>query len=96
MFNTKYCIFVFLVSLLHHTRLFILVLFIYLSFFFKEVSSTLFCYIFFFHSCVEGHIGCSQFIDIYNRAAINTIKQVSLWQDEVCFEHMTKSSIVEL
>jgi hypothetical protein len=48
---------------------------------------------FFIYSLVKGHLGCFQFLAIINKAAINTVEQVFLWQDGVSIGYMPKSSI---
>ena len=35
--------------------------------------------IFFIHSSVEEQLGCSQFLAIKNKVAMNIVEQVSLW-----------------
>ena len=36
-------------------------------------------HIFFIHFSVEGHLGCFQFLAITNKAGMNIVEQVSLW-----------------
>ena len=45
-------------------------------------------HIFFIHSSVEGHLGCFQFLAIMNKAAMNIVEQVSLWDGGASFEYM--------
>lgn len=51
--------------------------------------------IFFIYSWIEGHLSCSQFLAIMNKAPMNTIEQESLWYDRVYFGHMLKNSIAK-
>ena len=51
-------------------------------------------HIFCIHSSVERHVSCSQFLAITNKAAMNIIVQVSLW-DGASFGDMHRSGIVE-
>ena len=48
-------------------------------------------YIFFIHSSVEGHLGCFQFLAIMNKAAMNIVEQVSLWDVPASFGYMARS-----
>jgi hypothetical protein len=50
-------------------------------------------HIFFFHSSVEGHLGCSQFLAIMNKAAMNIVEQVSLRDGGISFVYMSRSRI---
>ena len=50
------------------------------------------CHIFFIHSSVEGHLGCSQVLAITNNAAMNIVEQMSLYL-LISFEYMPKSRI---
>ena len=50
-------------------------------------------YILIIHSSVEGHLDCFQLLAIMNKAAMDMVKQVSLWQDEAFFGYMPKSEI---
>ena len=38
-------------------------------------------HIFCIHSLVAGQLGCFQFLAIMNKAAMNIVEQVSLWDD---------------
>ena len=49
--------------------------------------------IFFFHFSVERNLGCFQFLDIMNNAAINRDEQVSLWDSGALFGYMSRSDI---
>lgn len=51
------------------------------------------CHIFFNHSSVEGHLGCFQFLSITNKAAMNIVEQVSLWDVETAFGYMPRGGI---
>jgi hypothetical protein len=42
-------------------------------------SIVLMNHIFNIHSPVEGHLGCFQFLAIMNKAAMNIVDPVSLW-----------------
>ena len=53
------------------------------------------CHIFFIHLSVEGHLGCFQFLAIMNKAAMNIVEQVSLW-DVGEFPEQNKSIIDKL
>ena len=46
-------------------------------------------------SLVEGHLGCFQVLAIVNKAAMNIVKQVSLWDGGTSFEYMPSSHIAE-
>jgi hypothetical protein len=48
------------------------------------------------HSSVEGHLGCFQFLIITNKAAMNIVEQVSLWDVGASFGYMTRSGIAGL
>ena len=50
-------------------------------------------HIFLIHSSVEGHLGCSQFLAIMIKAAMNIVEQVSLWDVGASSGHMPKSGI---
>jgi hypothetical protein len=47
--------------------------------------------VFFSQSSVEGHLGCFQIMD--NKAAVNIVEQVSLWDGRVSFRYMPRYSI---
>ena len=50
-------------------------------------------HIFFIHSSGEGHLGCFQFLAIMNKATINMVEQVSLWEEWNIYEYMPRSGI---
>jgi hypothetical protein len=50
-------------------------------------------HIFCIYSSVEGCLGCSQFLAITNKAAMNIGEQVSLWDGGTSFGHMPRSGI---
>jgi len=52
-------------------------------------------HIFFFHSSVEGHLGYFQLLAIMDKAAMDIIDQVSLWDVGVSFGYMPRSGIAE-
>jgi hypothetical protein len=52
------------------------------------------CSIFCIHSLVEGHLGCFQFLNITNKAAMNIAEQVSLRDGGASFGYMPGSGIV--
>ena len=45
-------------------------------------------HIFSIHFLVKGYLGCFQFLAIMNKAAMNIVEKVSLWQDEMSFGYM--------
>jgi hypothetical protein len=46
------------------------------------------------HSSVEGHLGCFQLLPITDKAAMNIVKNVSLWEEGVpSFVYMPRSGI---
>jgi hypothetical protein len=45
----------------------------------------------FIHSSVEGHLGYFQFLTITNKAAMNRVKQVSLWDGGASFAYIPRS-----
>ena len=47
----------------------------------------------FMYSSGEGHLGCFQFLDIMNKAAMKIVEQVSFWYGRASFEYMSKSGI---
>ena len=51
------------------------------------------CHIFFIHLSVEGHLGCFQFLAIMNKAAMNIVEQVSLWDVGASLQYMPRSGI---
>ena len=51
-------------------------------------------HIFCIHSSVEGHLGCFQFLDIKNRAAMNIVEHVSLLHVGSSSGYMPRSGIV--
>jgi len=50
-------------------------------------------HILFIHSSVEGHLGCFQFLAIMNKASMNRIEQVSLWDGGASFGYIARSDI---
>jgi hypothetical protein len=48
-------------------------------------------YIFFIHSSVEAHLGCFQVLAIMNKAAMNIVEKMSLWDGGTSFGYMPKS-----
>jgi len=50
-------------------------------------------HIFFIHSSVEGHLGCFKFLAITNKADMNIVKPVSLWDGRASFGYMLRSGI---
>jgi hypothetical protein len=46
---------------------------------------------FFIHSSVEGYQGCFQFLAITNKAAMNIVEQVTLWDVGTSFGYMPRS-----
>ena len=50
-------------------------------------------HIFFIHSSVEGHVSCFQFLAVTNKAAMNIVEQVSLWDVGASFGYMPRSGI---
>jgi hypothetical protein len=50
-------------------------------------------YIFCIHSPVVGHLGCFQLLAITNNAAMNIVKEVSLWHGGASFGYIPKSGI---
>jgi hypothetical protein len=52
-----------------------------------------FHYIFFIHSSAEEYLGCFQFLVITNKAAMNIVKQVSMWDAGANFGYMPMSGI---
>ena len=49
--------------------------------------------IFCIHSLAEGHLGCFQFLDITNKAAMNIAEQVSLRDGGASFGYTPRSGI---
>ena len=47
----------------------------------------------FFHSLVEGHLGCFQFLATTNKAAMTIAEQVSLWDGRASFGYITRGGI---
>ena len=47
------------------------------------------------HSSVEGRLDCFQFLAIMNKAAMNIVKQVSLWCGGALFGYMPISVIAQ-
>jgi hypothetical protein len=47
----------------------------------------------FIQSSVEGHLGCFQFLDITNEAAINLVEQMSLWDGGTYFGCMPRNGL---
>jgi hypothetical protein len=45
---------------------------------------------FFRHSSVEGHLGCLQVLAVMNKAAMNIVEQVSLWDVGASFGYAQK------
>lgn len=45
------------------------------------------------HLSVEGHLGCSNFLAIVNRAAMNLIKQVCVEYDVESLRQMPRSDL---
>ena len=43
---------------------------------------------------MEGHLGCFQFLDITNKAAMNIVEHVPLWYGKTTFGYMPKSGII--
>jgi hypothetical protein len=50
-------------------------------------------HIFLIHYSVEGHLGCFQFLVIMNKADINIVEEVSLWDGGASFGYMLRSDI---
>jgi len=48
------------------------------------------CQIFFIHSSVEEHLGCSHFLAIANKAVMSKVEQVSLWDVGASFWYMPR------
>lgn len=48
---------------------------------------------FLFHSSVEGHLGCFQFLAVTNKATMNKVEQVSLWWSEASSGYTPRSLI---
>ena len=44
-------------------------------------------------SLVEGHLGCFQFLAITNKAIMNIVEHVSLWDGGASFEYIPRSGI---
>jgi hypothetical protein len=53
-------------------------------------------HIFFVHSLVERLMGCSRFLDVTNKAAMNIVEQVSLWDGGPSLGYVPRNGIVEL
>jgi hypothetical protein len=49
-------------------------------------------HILYIHSLVE-HLGCFQFLDITNQAAMNIVEQISMWYDEASFGYIPGGTI---
>ena len=49
--------------------------------------------IFFTYSSIEEHLGCFQFLPIMNKAAVNVIEQVFLWDVGACSGYVPSSGI---
>ena len=49
----------------------------------------------FIHSSLEGYLGCFQFLAIMNKASMNLVEQVSLWDVGESFGYMPRSGIAE-
>jgi hypothetical protein len=50
-------------------------------------------HVFFSYSLVDGHQGCSQFLAITNKAAMNIVDQVFLWYSGASFGYVPRSGI---
>ena len=46
---------------------------------------------FLYHLSVEGHLGCFQFLAIMNKAAMNIVEQVSLWDGGTSFRYVLRT-----
>lgn len=51
-------------------------------------------HIFFVHFLVEGHLDYSQFLSIMNKAVMNIVEQVSLWDGGASFGYMPLSGLL--
>jgi hypothetical protein len=51
-------------------------------------------YISIIHPSAEGHLSCFEFLAIIDKAAMNIVEQVSLWDVGASFEYMPRSGIV--
>jgi hypothetical protein len=51
------------------------------------------CYTFFLCYLFERYLGCLEFLTIKNKAAVNTVEQVSLLYSGTSFGYMTKGGI---
>ena len=49
--------------------------------------------IFFNHLSLEGHLGSFHFLVITNKAAVNRVEKVSLWDVKPSFGYMLRSRI---
>ena len=45
-------------------------------------------------SSIEEHLGCFWFLAIMNKAAMNMVEQVSLWDVRAYFRYMPRSNVV--
>ena len=50
-------------------------------------------HIYFIFTSVERHLGCFQFLAATNKAAMNIVEQVSLWDVGASFGYMPRSGI---
>ena len=51
---------------------------------------------FFIYSSIEEHLGCFHFLVIMNKAAMNIVEQLSLWDVGASFAYMPRSDIAGL
>ena len=51
------------------------------------------CHTFCIHSSVEVHLDCLQFLATTNKAVMNIVKQVSLWDGGASLGYMRRSGI---
>ena len=52
-------------------------------------------HIFFILSSVEEYLGCFKFLVVMNKAAMNIVEHVSLWNGGRSFDYMPKSGMAE-
>ena len=52
-------------------------------------------HIFLNHYSVEGHLGCFQVLAVTNKAAMNIVEHMSLWNDWEPFGYIPKSDVTE-
>jgi hypothetical protein len=50
-------------------------------------------HIFCIHSSVEGHVGYFKLLNITNKASMNIVKKLPLWNGVASFGYMSKSDI---